>query len=108
MPDEIFLNYLGQGYFHEDYDLEAESPSALVRRFAYEEKRQYVQLMENELSEILDKELTESAAEILWLHDAQAMYDPARDGKTYLGWLREILQIVEQALRTRPAEDDDD
>ena len=53
MPDEIMLNYLGRGYFHQDFDLVAESPVAVVKKFAYDEDTDYVQIMIDELGSIL-------------------------------------------------------
>ncbi len=57
--------------------------------------------------EILEAGLTEIQARTLWLDDADANYEPSQDGKSYLDWLNEILEIVRVALRERPADDDD-
>src|ERR1700712_2005200 len=106
MPDEIMLNYLGRGYFHQDFDLVAESPIAVVRKFAYEEDTDYIQIMADELEEILSARPSEGEAKQLWIGDAHAMYDPARDGISYLAWLSEVLEIAKEALRNRPDDDD--
>lgn len=101
MPDEILLNYLGRGYFHQDYDLEADTPTDLVRKFASHDSLDYVKIMERELREIMTSGITEGEARVLWMVDAHSMYDPKRDGKSYLSWLQEILEIVQEEIAKR-------
>lgn len=101
MADDIMLNYLGQSYFHEDYDLDAPTPGALVEKFARDEDGDYVQILVDELQPILASGIEEWEARHMWLRDAHARYDPARDGKLYIDWLNEVVAIVERVLTER-------
>lgn len=101
MPEEIMLNYLGSSYFHQDFDLDADSPIALVEVFAVEDGLQSVQIFYVELAEILASGLDEDGARKLWMDDAGSQYDPADDGVRYLEWLRRVLVVVGQVLRSR-------
>ena len=47
--DDIMVNYLGQGYFHQDFRYEAASPEALVERFAAEDWTEYIKILIDEL-----------------------------------------------------------
>ena len=105
MPEEIMLNYLGSGYFHEDFDLDAASPRALVQKFAMNDYRGYVEIIVAELSGILAEGITESQARTMWLDDANAYYEPTVDGKSYLEWMHEILEVAQEALRVRSDDD---
>ncbi len=99
--EKSLLKYLGSCYFHQDYDLEAPTPAALVRRFAGEESVDQAQQLIDELRPLIESDLSESMARHMWLHDADAMYEPDRDGKTYIEWFKEIVAIVDQVLAER-------
>ncbi len=92
------LNYLGLCYFHQDYDLDAPTPAGVVRLFAEEGSMQYAQRLIDELRPLIESDLSESMARHMWLHDADAMYEPDRDGKTYIEWFKEIVAIVDEVL----------
>jgi len=104
MAEEILLNYLGSSYFHQDYDLEAPTPAALVKRFAEEEEPDYAQILVDELRSMLASGVSESMARDMWLRDAEASYDPASEGKSYLSWLNEVVTIVETVLAEKRQE----
>ncbi len=101
MTDEILLNYLGGAYFHEDFDLVAPSPAGVVEKFARDEDGDYVEILVNELRPILSSGIEEWEARHMWLRDAHARYDPAREGKLYLDWLNEVVAIIERILTER-------
>lgn len=101
MAEDSMLTHLGNCYFHQDYDLDAPTPAGVVRLFAEEGSMQYAQRLIDELRPLIESDLSESMARHMWLHDADAMYEPDRDGKTYIEWFKEIVAIVDQVLAER-------
>lgn len=88
------LTYLAQGYFHQDYDLLAATPSDLVRVFVAKEDAETVEELSRDLDQLLATDPSEEEIRTLWLDIARSSYDPVTHGSSFLGWVREIREIV--------------
>ena len=87
--------YLAETYFHQDYDLEAETPLGVVQNFldgsgeedAWELRRALVRLLSEPGG---DARLAEA-----WLVKGGAEYDPRRDGVSLREWFQSIIDLVD-------------
>jgi hypothetical protein len=94
--DEI--RYFGGAYFHQDYDLLADSPLAVVRKFVAAEERETSQALLRELDELLAAPPTEDEALRLWHTGTGAAYRPTHGGLTYLQWFAAVRDVVREQL----------
>lgn len=102
MGEESEIWYIGSGYFHQDYDVAAESSLALVAKFVAVETRETSQSLLDELNALLESAPTEQEAQRIWLTEAGADYLPTHDGMTYLQWLTRMRDIVREELTRKP------
>ncbi|MFG1870232.1 contact-dependent growth inhibition system immunity protein [Micromonospora arborensis] len=93
MPFET-LTYLAHGYFHQDYDLLAATPSDLVRVFVAKEDPETLEELRRDLDQLLATDPSEEEVRALWLGTARSSYDPVLHGSSFLGWIRQVREIV--------------
>jgi cobalamin biosynthesis Mg chelatase CobN len=91
------LPHLARAYFHQDYDLEAPTPLAVVRSFQRGEPPDVVAGLVSDLEEILSSHMSENDLRELWIRKYGASYDPRDDGKSYRDWFAEILRTLTAA-----------
>jgi len=77
------VRHLAQAYFHQDFDLEAPTPLAVVELFASSEPRAVVDELISDLHSVLDSSMTDKEIGALWVHEYGAAYDPLVDGVEY-------------------------
>lgn len=85
---------LGQSYFHQDFDLEADTPIAIAVRFGRAAAPETVEALRTEIASILDSDRDEDAVAKIWLEEAEAYYDPRADGISPRDWLRQLAQAL--------------
>ncbi|WP_063886349.1 contact-dependent growth inhibition system immunity protein [Streptomyces sp. NRRL S-31] len=88
------INYLAQAYFHQDYDLEADSPIAIVSLFREREVFEVVEALSGEIFSILASGADESRLASIWLDEAGACYDPREDGVSIQDWLSRVGEVL--------------
>lgn len=88
------FEYLGGAYFHQDFDLEADSPLGVVRKFRTQETRERVTAVCQAINTLLDSGADEDRIAEAWLHHAS--YDPRREGIAISEWLRMVIVELEQ------------
>ncbi|WP_374118871.1 contact-dependent growth inhibition system immunity protein [Allokutzneria sp. A3M-2-11 16] len=88
------IAYLAQGYFHQDYDLEAETPIQVVAEFRRSEPVAVVDSLRVAVRRVLIEAKSHDELIAVWLERAQASYDPRDDGIEICDWFR----MVERAL----------
>jgi CdiI immunity protein len=88
------VKYLAQAYFHQDYDLEADSPAGVVSLFREREAPDMVSSLYEEINSILSKEVDESRLARIWLDEAGACYDPREDGISIRDWLLRVGEVL--------------
>ena len=92
------LAYLGQCYFHQDYLIEGDTPTDVVRAFARREAKSEVVALVGELTTFLSTGPTELVAWQLWMRDGKASYDPKSKGRSYVSWLAEMREVLVHEL----------
>ncbi|PJI85528.1 contact-dependent growth inhibition system immunity protein [Luteimicrobium subarcticum] len=88
------LGYLGQNYFHQDWDLWGPTPTNVLERFRRQETESLVEATRDEVASILSSHPDGEALEALW-DGTGAAWDPvlARWG-TYREWFEEIRRVL--------------
>jgi hypothetical protein len=82
------LKYIAETYFHQDYDLEADSPAEVVELFRETESPEMAATLSGELEELTESpDLTEERLAELWLEEYGAYYDPRAAGMSVRDWL---------------------
>ena len=88
------LKYLAQGYFHQDFDLDADQPIGIMRNFREQESEADVELLQAEITATIAGHGTEEDLSRLWIEDLGSSYDPRRDGVTTSEWFRRMLDAL--------------
>ncbi|MEV5433397.1 contact-dependent growth inhibition system immunity protein [Streptomyces sp. NPDC052701] len=88
------ITCLAQAYFHQDYDLEYDSPiQALVDyREVHDEKT--VSALREALQDLIDSGISEEELAALWLEEGLASYDPRADGISMSDWFRKMVDVL--------------
>jgi hypothetical protein len=94
------LARLGQGYFHQDYDLEVPAAAGAIGNYIACEPPDVISELTAEIKTILDAGLTESQISNLWI----GSYEPGTGGLSYRDWLASTLNALEAGLRARGIE----
>jgi hypothetical protein len=90
------LNYIAQGYFHQDYDSEADTALDVVRKFRDDEAAGTTDALVAEIKTILDPGLTEDQIREIWMDDCHACYAPTVEGISYRSWLEAMLNTLRE------------
>lgn len=88
------INYLAQAYFHQDYDLEADNPIAIISLFRGRESSEMAEELNAEIASILASRADESRLASIWLDEAGACYDPREDGMSMHDWLIRVGEVL--------------
>lgn len=90
------LQYLAGAYFHQDYDLDAESPLALVEQYRDSEPPDDVAGLASEVEALL-RFADEQSLRETWIKRYRASYEPIRDGMSYREWFERVLDVLREA-----------
>ena len=91
------LEHLAQAYFHQDYDLEFETPDAVAVAFAENEGGAALNELTFEIDALLAGPLDEEQLGDLWVKNLGASYDPTADGRTYRDWFGHMRNLLAQS-----------
>ena len=83
-------------YFHQDYDLEAETPLGVVEDFLEDSDARRIAKLRSEVEKILVGTADEAQLVQAWLKDGDASYDPRRDGLSMREWYRAIIGLIDE------------
>ncbi|MEG4322538.1 MULTISPECIES: contact-dependent growth inhibition system immunity protein [unclassified Microcoleus] len=81
-------------YFHQDWPLEADTPSEVVNNYLSSEPPESIEATSQELSRLLEMPIAPADLETFLLDELGCYYDPQSDNQT----VREWLQSVQQSL----------
>jgi CdiI immunity protein len=91
------LKHLAQAYFHQDYDLEAQTPLGVVRLFREGEPEDAISELKAEIRTILNSPMTDQEIYDLWVRQYGASYDPTSDGEGYRSWFTKVLSELDDS-----------
>ena len=84
------LQHLAGAYFHQDYDLDSESPDSVVDAFREGEGDASAAELVSEIDRLLASRLAEREMLDLWVVAWGASYDPHDSGRDMRGWLTAV------------------
>lgn len=96
-PQEGF-DYLVQGYFHQDWDLDGSTSRAVLEHFATTETPDVVRAARDGAANVALQGLPDAQLEAQ-LSALGFAYDPAGFGTTHNEWLQEVVAVLSDALR---------
>lgn len=89
------LHLLALGYFHQDYDLEAETPLGVVEVYLDDATSGDATALRRDLQKLLAEGVSEQDRADAWLRSARASYNPRRDGLTFREWFATIVERID-------------
>ena len=89
------INYLGETYFHQDYDLEASEPLGVVRNFMGATDEDTISSLRREIVRLLAEVQDEDALAHRWITTADSSYDPRDDGITLREWFESVVRVLD-------------
>jgi hypothetical protein len=90
------LTQFFSSYFHQDWPLEADTPSDVVNNYRSSEPPASVEAASQELSKLLEMPIAPADLEAFILDELGCYYDPQSENKT----VREWLESVQKSLNT--------
>lgn len=88
------IAYLAKAYFHQDFDLEASTPTLVLEAFKEAESPENVAELRASFEGIISAGKSEEEIASLLLEEAQASYDPRGDGISLSDWFRHALEVL--------------
>jgi hypothetical protein len=93
------LSQFFSGYFHEDWELEADDPSGIIDLYLSQQAAREQQIgVAADLDTLLSSDLSDEAVSKMLFQDLGCYYDPAADGLSARTW----LQDVSRRLKVQP------
>jgi phenylalanyl-tRNA synthetase beta subunit len=92
-----YLTQFFSSYFHQDWPLEAETPSDVVNNYRSSEPPESIEAASEELSKLLEMPIAPADLETFILDELGCYYDPKSDNQT----VREWLESVQKSLNNR-------
>ena len=89
------LRYLAESYFHQDYDLDADTPLDLIREFRESEPASDVAELVADVQRLL-RVSDEAVLRETWINHFRASYEPDRDGMSYREWFERVLEVLRE------------
>lgn len=88
------LEYLGQTYFHQDWDAEASTPLGAIENFRIDESSEAVRGLRDDIASTLSRGPSEELLEDIWDRTG-AVWDPRLAGwSSYRGWFEAMLRVL--------------
>jgi hypothetical protein len=84
------LQHLAGAYFHQDYELDSESPDAVIDLFVRGEGEAAAAELAAEIDRLLNSPLTDRDIFDLWVSAWGASYDPRDGGQDMRVWLTAV------------------
>jgi CdiI immunity protein len=88
------LTQFFSSYFHEDWPLEAETPSQVVNNYLNSEPLESIEAASQELGQLLEMPISELDLETFILDELGCYYDPTSDNQTVREWLESVQQSL--------------
>ncbi len=89
-----YLTQFFSSYFHQDWPLEADTPSDVVNNYRSSEPPANIEAASQELSKLLEMPIATADLEAFILDELGCYYDPTSDNQT----VREWLELVQESL----------
>ena len=81
-------------YFHQDWPLEADTPSDVVNNYRSSEPPESIEAASQELSKLLEMLIAPADLEAFILDELGCYYDPISDNQTVREWLKSVQKSL--------------
>jgi len=88
------LTQFFSSYFHQDWPLEAETPSEVVNNYLSSEPPESIEATSQELSKLLEMPILEPELETFILDELGCYYDPQSENRTVKEWLESVQKSL--------------
>ena len=88
------LTQFFSSYFHQDWPLEADTPSDVVNNYLSSEPPESIEATSQELRRLLEMPISEPDLETFILHELGCYYDPKSENQTVREWLESVQQSL--------------
>lgn len=88
------LTQFFSSYFHQDWPLEADTPSDVVNNYRSSEPRPSVEAASQELSKLLEMPIAPADLEAFILDELGCYYDPQSENQTVREWLESVQKSL--------------
>jgi hypothetical protein len=88
------LTQFFSSYFHQDWPLEADTPSEVVNNYLSSEPPESIEAASQELSNLLEMPISEPELETFLLDELGCYYDPQSENQTIREWLESVQQSL--------------
>ncbi|MEG4031088.1 MULTISPECIES: contact-dependent growth inhibition system immunity protein [unclassified Microcoleus] len=88
------LTQFFSSYFHQDWPLEADTPSDVVNHYRSSEPPASVEAASQELSKLLEMPIAPADLEALILDELGCYYDPQSENQTVREWLESVQKYL--------------
>lgn len=88
------LSQFFSSYFHQDWPLEADTPSEVVNNYLSSEPPESIEAASQELSKLLEMPISEPELETFLLDELGCYYDPQSENQTVREWLESVQQSL--------------
>ncbi|MCW6052483.1 contact-dependent growth inhibition system immunity protein [Microcoleus sp. A2-C5] len=88
------LTQFFSSYFHQDWPLEAETPSDVVKNYLSSEPPESIEATSEELSKLLEMPISEPDLETFMLDELGCYYDPNSENQTAREWLESVQKYL--------------
>jgi CdiI immunity protein len=88
------LTQFFSSYFHQDWPLEAETPSQVVNNYLNSEPTESIEAASQELGQLLEMPISELDLETFILDELGCYYDPQSENQTVREWLESVRQSL--------------
>ncbi|MEV5432706.1 contact-dependent growth inhibition system immunity protein [Streptomyces sp. NPDC052701] len=88
------ITRLARAYFHQDYDLEYDSPIQALEDYREVHDEETVSATREALQDLIDSGVSEEELAALWLEEGLAYYDPRDDGISVSDWFRKMVDAL--------------
>lgn len=82
------------GYFHEDWDLDADTTEDVARLYRSQVSAQKATEIADEIGQLLDDLLSEEDLQKFLFERLGCYYDPTLDGQTFREWLETLARLM--------------
>lgn len=88
------LTQFFSSYFHQDWPLEADTPSDVVNNYRSSEPPESIEAASEELSKLLEMPIAPADLETFILDELGCYYDPTSDNQTVRKWLESVQKFL--------------
>ena len=89
-----YLTQFFSAYFHQDWPLEADTPSDVVNNYRNSEPPESIEAALQELSQLLEIPIASADLKTFILDELGCYYDPKSDNQTVREWLESVQKSL--------------